>query len=281
MNFKDFLTKFPDEESCQNFIKSKREADGISCRKCGCKNHYWRKKSKVWQCKKCDYRTSLKVGTVMENSNLEIRTWMCAFFLATHTKKSYSNCEMRRLLGLTRFETVWYLLHRIRQFMSNENKRLFDCGAFEHRSHLYLEIPLRRKNKKTENQSIKVFINPESQMSSSFRGSSDLMLMVAATIHDQKTESTSEKTKRLYPAIVPNQQNVYQFNNSVSRKPQQLPSWTLSIFHNLKAVLKGIHHLVLQKYLQLYMDEFSFKYNLRMYQNPFEHLLDRVFHRFG
>ncbi len=281
MNFKDFLTKFPDEESCQNFIKAKREADGISCRKCGCKNHYWRKKTKVWQCKKCDYRTSLKVGTVMENSNLDIRTWMCAFFLSTHTKKSYSTCEMKRLLGMSRFETVWYLMHRIRQFMSHENKKLFECGAFDHRPKLYMKIPVRRRIKKDDTRYIGVFINPESKTSSLLRGSSDLMLMIAASGDVLKEPEMDLKKKNRYPAIIKDRQRDYDFKIPEHEKSNYLPAWTLAMFQNLKAVLKGIHHLVDQKYIQLYIDEFSYKYNSRMYENPFESFLNSVFRRFG
>lgn len=281
MNFKDFILRFPDEESCQIFIKEKREKQGIKCRKCGQNRHYWRKKDKVWQCKGCKYRTSLKVGTVMENSNLEIKFWMYAFFLATHTKKSYSTCEIRRILGLSRYETVWYLMHRIRQFMSVENKKLFDYGAFDHNPCLYKTVSIRRRGKKSSLSNVTVFINPESRLSSSIRGSSDLMLLVAAVDPQTKPPISNETRRSSYRAISENRQLAYNLQKIVFNTKPNLPAWTLKMFQNLKAVLSGIHHLVPDKYLQLYIDEFNFKYNARILENPLDHLLDKVFRPLG
>lgn len=277
MKLKDFLQQFPDEESCVLYIRRKREKEGITCRKCGCKSHSWYKTRSMWQCKNCRYRTSLKVGTVMEDSNLPLKTWMYAFYFMTHTKKSYSACEMQRILGHSRYETIWYLMQRIRQFISDNNRKLFTSGVFDHRENLKSTIQVRRNKKGPEKSGPTIFINPESYLSSMVRGSSDQMLLVLAT---ERNLDENAKPKH-YKSITEHFQSQYDLkfdNHKTKKKP--LPKWIQNILYNVNCVIKGIHHLVQYKYLQLYLDEFNFKYNNRNDPEMFQHFIDKVFKPF-
>lgn len=279
MKIQDFLQRFPDEESCQKFIREKREREGIHCRKCGGHSHFWYKTRSMWQCRNCRYRTSLKVGTVMEDSNLPIKTWMYAFYFMTHTKKSYSACELQRILGHSRYETVWYLMQRIRQFMSDKNQKLFSIGVFDHRENLNHSIPVRLKKRDKDRKKPIVFVNPESLFSSRFRGSSDYMLLVLSS-DDQNKLIHSNGCQ--YKAISLHAELKYNFKVPVQRyQKAKLPKWVMSIITNTKNLLQGIHHLVKHKYLQLYLDEFSFKYNNRLETDCFSNFLDEVFKPFG
>ena len=51
--------------------------------KCGNTDHYWLKTVEKYQCKKCKTRTSLRSGTVMQESNLPFRHWFIAIHLLT------------------------------------------------------------------------------------------------------------------------------------------------------------------------------------------------------
>ena len=33
--------RFPDEASCESYLKAQREKSGIVCKKCGCRKNYW------------------------------------------------------------------------------------------------------------------------------------------------------------------------------------------------------------------------------------------------
>lgn len=73
INFKDY---FPNEEACRRHLRKQRGEIEITCKKCGGTNHYWLGSKNMWQCKNndCRFRTSLKSGTVMENSKLSVFT---------------------------------------------------------------------------------------------------------------------------------------------------------------------------------------------------------------
>ncbi len=86
--------------------------EGVTCKKCGNKKHYWLASKWQFQSYECDFRTTLKSGTVMENSRLSYRTWFLIMMFMTSTKKGISACELQRQIGHKRYRTIWYIMHR-------------------------------------------------------------------------------------------------------------------------------------------------------------------------
>lgn len=121
MNILNFTTVFPDENSCEIHFKNQREKEGIVCEKCGCKNHNWLPNKWQWQCKTCNFRTTVRSGTVMENSNLKVRLWYLAMLFMSYSKKRISAMELQRQLNHKRYDTIWSLMHRIRNAMGNRD----------------------------------------------------------------------------------------------------------------------------------------------------------------
>lgn len=121
MNIINFINRFPDEPSCIEFIKNQRLEQGIICKRCLNSKQYWLENKKSFQCASCGFRTSLKSGTVMENSNLPIRTWLLAITFISATKKGFSAKELQRQMGLKRYEPVFRLYHKIRVIMGKRD----------------------------------------------------------------------------------------------------------------------------------------------------------------
>jgi len=63
----EFITKFAEEQKCKEYFRNIRMKEGVTCKKCGCKMHYWLSSKWQFQCSKCDFRMTLRSGTVMEN----------------------------------------------------------------------------------------------------------------------------------------------------------------------------------------------------------------------
>src|SRR5690606_23666410 len=87
------------------------------------KNHYWLPSKEMYQCENnaCRFRTSLKSGTVLENTKLSYQYWFIAMHLMTATKKSISSLELQRQLGHKYYEPVWSMMHKIRRVMSKRD----------------------------------------------------------------------------------------------------------------------------------------------------------------
>ena len=111
MSILAFTQQFPTNESCKLHFKLEREKEGVICKKCSQTEHYWL--SSKWQCKNCSFRTTLRSGTIMENSNLPILTWYLCLSFMSFSKKGLSALEMQRQLGHKRYNTVWNLTQKL------------------------------------------------------------------------------------------------------------------------------------------------------------------------
>ena len=123
MNLIKFIESFPDESSCRIKFKEFRDEQGVICRKCGNTDHYWLKTVEKYQCKKCKTRTSLRSGTVMQESNLPFRLWFIAIHLLTGTKKTFSALEMQRQIGHKFYEPIWYMMQKLRMTMGSRDSK--------------------------------------------------------------------------------------------------------------------------------------------------------------
>ncbi len=133
MKLLDFYKNFPDEKSCRFHWKEQREMQGVVCPHCGETRHRWKEKQEQWVCSKCYYRTSLRKGTVMQNSNLPFMDWYIGIHLLTSTKQAFSAQELQRELGRNRYEPVWAMLHKLRYAMGkrDDNYNLEDFVEFD------------------------------------------------------------------------------------------------------------------------------------------------------
>ena len=123
MNIINFINRFPDEASCIDFIKEQRSQQGVICKKCTGSRHYWLENKHSFQCASCGFRTSIRSGTVMENSNLPIRIWMMAITFITATKKGFSASELQKQPGMKRYEPVFRMYHKPRAVMGQRDDR--------------------------------------------------------------------------------------------------------------------------------------------------------------
>ncbi len=121
MTFKQFFQQFPNEDACKNHFKAYRNKVGVTCKKCQGTDHYCLSTISYYKCKGCGFRTSLKSGTVMENSKLPYQHWYMAFMLVTSTKKSFSALEMQRQIEHKFYEPIWAMMHKIRRVMGQRD----------------------------------------------------------------------------------------------------------------------------------------------------------------
>ncbi|MBV7439796.1 IS1595 family transposase, partial [Weeksellaceae bacterium TAE3-ERU29] len=131
MNLFNFSVHFGSEQDCQAHFKAQRDKQGVICSRCGHTEHYWIKSRLSYECKKCRSRTSLKSGTIMENSNLSFLVWYKTIFLMSTTKKGFSAKEIQRQLALKRYEPVWAMVHKIRKAMGKRDARYTLEGMIE------------------------------------------------------------------------------------------------------------------------------------------------------
>lgn len=95
MKLFEFEKHFPDESACKMKFKEMRDKEGITCSKCGSKEHVWLNGHGQYQCKKCRHRTTLRSGTVMHGSKLPFAIGLlpCTFSRLPSTLFQRLNCN--------------------------------------------------------------------------------------------------------------------------------------------------------------------------------------------
>ncbi len=137
--FGEFLKQFPDNDSCKAFLEKKRWSDGvIKCPRCGEKAYRLKARPFYYLCKSGKQSTEPKTGavvtchkrngyrfsvisrTVFENTNYPLIVWFRVILLMLHSKKGMSAHQIHRTMGTGSYETAWYLCHRIRAAMHDD-----------------------------------------------------------------------------------------------------------------------------------------------------------------
>jgi transposase-like protein len=126
MTVAQFEAAFPDEEACDNYLVAHRWPTGVVCPRCG-SAHVYKMTSMPfkWECMDCtsgtSYRFSHLVGTIFENTNVELRKWFRVIHLMLTSKKGISARQVHRYMGFGSYKTAWYMCHRIRSALVDHN----------------------------------------------------------------------------------------------------------------------------------------------------------------
>ncbi len=112
---------FNDEAAAYAFVEAKLWADGRVCPHCGVIDKSSALKGKsdrigLYKCYACRKKFTVKVGTIFEDSHVQMRDWLVAIQLICSSKKGFSTNQLHRTLGVT-LKTAWFIGHRIREAM--------------------------------------------------------------------------------------------------------------------------------------------------------------------
>ncbi len=299
MKILSFSKRFPNEESCRKYLKEKREADGIVCKKCGSKKHYWFENMQLWKCAGCGSRKNLRAGTIMEKSHLPVQTWFMCIHLMTTAKKSFSALEMQRQLEMKRYEPVWYMMQKIRLSMGKRDSKYSLYGNIE-MDDAYFEIVDLTDSKEEDSE--------EEKRGRGSKKQTKVLVMVESEPNPNQTNPHKKKRAMGYVKMVTMDElssmginyEVQKFVNKhaviltdgfhsyaklnevvdehiqkvVKQKDahKTLP-WVHTIIANAKRLFLGIHHSINKNYLQNYLNEFCYKLNRRNFTSD---LFDRM-----
>ena len=292
MNLFSFSAHFGTEDDCRNHFKSERDKIGIIC-KCGSREHFWIKSRLSYECKKCRSRTSLKSGTVMENSNLPFLIWYKTMFLMSVTKKGFSAKEIQKQLGLKRYEPVWAMVHKLRRAMGNRDAKYtlegmieFDEAYFtvassevEHEKGIRGKGAVGKQNvaMMAESTPLEDIDTGKKEKHVRFfkakvldgHGGEEISETIKESLDNQSIVFTDKSTSYVDIADFV---ELHVMEKSSKETTEETLKWVHIAISNAKRNLLGNYHKIKRKYLQLYLNEFIYKLNRRYFG-------DRLFER--
>src|SRR5258708_37878680 len=129
MTISEWEAAFPDEDAYCLYLAEHRWPEFVTCPRCGnpeVKAHGTMKWN--WLCNACspsgtNYRFSHISGTIFENTNKPLRDWFRVLHLMLTSKKGISARQLWRMMDFGSLKTAWYMAHRLRAGMANEDFR--------------------------------------------------------------------------------------------------------------------------------------------------------------
>jgi len=279
----EFASSFPDDDSCLDYLICSRWPDGFVCPRCSGSGGWWLKKHKRFECTSCHRHTSPLAGTVMHRSHLPVHKWFWAAYLVSTLTPGMSALQLQRQLGISQYKSAWHLLHRLRKAMVNGSRHPL-VGLVEV-DETYIGGPAKgyrgRGVRKAPNKSlvigaieVEVYQDKKSKKLKERAGRIRLKILQdasgaeiedfllanvrpASSIKSDGWASYTKKTMEAYDHIKQPQQK--------PEKAKKMLPHIHSAFGNLQTWLIGTHHGVDPKYLQKYLEEFTFRANRRLH----------------
>lgn len=268
MNEIEFDKRFCNEQACYDYLFQNHWPDGFVCTQCG-NTDYWLSKRKLLICTDCQFNHSLTAGTIFNGMRKKLTLWFKALWLFTTRKTGISALTLKSLLGLGSYDTAWTWLHKIRSCtIRDEREKL--SGEVEvdevyiggqhsgkrgrgSENKLAVVIAAEKKGKRLGRIRLQVIENCSGEA---------LMPFIQANIESgssvvtdgwkgyNKLEEKGYTHHKVYQAKAENKESV-------------LPGVHM-VASLIKRVFLGTYHGRLEKkYLQRYLDEYTFRFNRR------------------
>lgn len=119
-NVLELSQKYSSREKCCEFLEKLRWPQGVKCPRCESDKVYQVKTRFKYECSACRYQFSVTCGTIFHRSHLPLQKWIIASLLIANAKKGISAKQLERDLNVT-YKTAWFLGHRIRCAMKDDS----------------------------------------------------------------------------------------------------------------------------------------------------------------
>ena len=279
----DFQQMFPDERACGTYLERVRWPDGFACPWCGAMGAAYRFENRptLLRCRDCQRNTYLTAGTVRHATRTPLQVWFWAAYLVTTQTPGMSALQFQRQLGLTRYETAFQMLHKLRAAMVRPDrdrigaewpveldevlvggKTRGEGRGVHHKTYVAGAVEVRSKQAPRGRRAV-------------YAGR--LRLQVLDDRGKRALEAFATENIQPHSRIITDgwqgydnlEANGYDHESVVlggdpEKVEKALPMIHL-IFSNLKAWLLGTHHGVSAQHLPAYLNEFVFRFNRRFY----------------
>ncbi len=280
LTYKTLLNKYKDEDTCLEEIKNIRFPNGIICNKCQkITKHYKIKSKKVYSCEFCGTQVSPLAGTIFHKSSTSLVDWFYAIYLMTQTRSGTSAKQLERMLGVT-YKTAWRIFKQIRMLMVspggiNGEGNLLD-GTIEIDETFIGGKGKNRAFKPNYNEIPKEVVMGMVQRSEIDKGGEKVYLRHIPntgkwTLLKQIQENISPKARVFtdeWGGYIQLKYHGYS-HESINHKAQEYSRGEVhtqnieNVWSIVKRGIFGVYRVVSAKYLQAYVDEYTFRYNHR------------------
>jgi transposase-like protein len=289
----DFNREFPDNDSCLEYIKEQRWPDGITqCEKCGVERKHHRVSDRTaYACQVCGNHIYPLAGTVFEKTTTSLRLWFYAMYLMGSTRCGISAKQIQRETGVT-YKTAWRMFRQIRSLLSEDGLQLegstvemdemYHGGKRRHQggqgrpsygSHKIAVVGMVERRTDGKIGRVVARVAPDATKKTLHGLAKEYILPSSTVFTDDFVSYDGLQNLGYVHRRIRHSAKIYVSGDIHTQAIEGF--WSL-----VKRGIGGVYHNVSAKFLQTYLDEYAFRYNLRDRGNLlFRAILERVSQR--
>lgn len=268
----EFDREFPDDVACLEWLKNRLYPDGIFCPKCDKITKHHRIASRpCYACQFCGHQEHPMKGTIFEDSATSLKLWFHAIFLMSSTRCGISAKQIEREIGVT-YKCAWRMFNRIRSLLKDDGDPLSGkvevdesvFGGKDKNRHKGKHLGQKGKSLKATvfgavERDGRVF----AKVIPSPVKSADVLPLIRTRILPQ-TMIFSDEAQAYDPVKRMGYQHKRVNHTAGVYVDGDASTNTIEGFWSLtKNGIRGVYHNVSHKYLQMYLDEYAFRFNRR------------------
>lgn len=258
--------QFPNDDACLDYMFQKQYGSLPACLKCGVINpKYYRVRGrKCYECNDCGYQLSPLANTIFHKSETPLTKWFYAIYLFSVGKNGVSAKEIERHLGVT-YKTAWRMAKQIRFMMQQSDSPL--TGIIE-ADETYIGGKA-KLDQKFKNKTAVVGIVEKKKGVGQVKAFTTQQANATVTLPFLRSNIAADSVlhtdeSRIYSRVKRDFTHKFVNHSKLEYVRSGIHTNTIEGFWGqLKRSLDGTYHSVSPKYLQLYVNEFVYRYNHR------------------
>lgn len=261
---KHLRAEFGTDRKCLEFIFQAQYGKKPVCPQCGNKDRFYLIESrKRFDCS-CGFTVSPLAGTIFHKSATPLVLWFHSIFLFASSRNGVSAKELERQLGVT-YKCAWRIAKQVRLLFTQSRNPL--SGTIETDETYIGGIHKGKRGRGASNKTAVFGI---------VKRKGEVRAEVVESINIKTIQPIIDRQVTKGSSIVTDEFNVY---NRVKKSGYEhytiqhgIGEYVRGLVHSnsiegfwsqLKRFINGTHHSVSPKYLQLYLDEFVWRYSNR------------------
>jgi len=265
----EWQNRYGTERACEKVLVKIRWPNGFICPRCNSKDASYITTRKVYQCSQCRYQVSITAGTLFHSTNLSLVKWFWAIYLAATDKGGISALRLAKHISVS-WPTARKMLKKIRVAMADRDSayRLENLVEFDD-AYVGGKRTGKRGRGAAGKKPILVAVETRGEKAG-FMAVEAVDVISKETVCDflQNHLKVGQTVRTdAFPAL--NSVKEMHCHQKKVVPAEEISKW-LPLVHvvigNLKKFLNGTFHGVSLKYLQEYLDEFSYRFNRRFWE---------------
>ena len=284
----EFEREYPDDAACLESLMKRLYPNGIYCPTCkAITKHHREAKRPSFACQNCGHHEHPMRGTIFQDSATSLKLWFYAIYLMSSTRCGISAKQLGREVGVT-YKTAWRMFHLIRKMLETKDGDPLSGKVEVDESFYGGKEKNKHANKKFSDHS-KGTVGKQPVWGAVERNGR----VVARVVPDTKQATILPHVREhVLPASTIFSDEAYAYDplTGLGYRHKRVHHAakvyvegdahvnTLEGFWSLtKNGIRGVYRNVSHKHLQMYLNEYAFRFNRRGHQSPmFRHFMHQI-----